>query len=553
MPTHNTTGWGADVDALFDLAAFLESQKTHFEAAQRRLLSDVRAVEWFGPDAEDFKRSVTKYSDLKLSVSCNSLEALAKHLRDNATAQGVTSAAGSGKPFSDTAIGIGIGAADAERRANQKVAKTKEWDETLTASLASLAGASSAQISAWWSLLGSQKQEYYLKQHNVDLLQLRNAPPELQTAIEDAYRKDRAEHIPISSESMSLHGEVSIKCAQLSADVGGKVTEFADGHAEVDLNIGGELGVGLSAKAGSGADASMGIGVGLSQTYTFKNREEANKFLQGLKKEVTAIDRGDVFATVQAASMGAGSAGLIASQVVDIDRYLHGFKRTSNEVNLEVTAKASIDLGDNVKFDLSGKAGVKYDSDEHTTKIYRETEASVAAQAFGLGASGKVSMGAEFTVAGNDPAAGELKLPRGAAGELKLSATIEGTGGLDLKKVLGSMGPNQSESHTTKAMGGFRASVEATINVTDPVMKPLVAEYLTSVKNGDLGGQAAAIQKLYAAAEVQVRVDTVAKTESNYGVSGVAEVSLKGEVAHASQVWEKPKGGTFVNMLRESQ
>ena len=351
MPTHNATGWGADVDALFDLAAFLEAQKSHFEAAQRRLLSDVRTVEWFGPDADDFRKSVTKYSDLKLSISCGSLETLAKHLRENATAQGVTSSVGSGSPLTDFLIGASIGAADAARRAAQEIARTAEWDKALASSLAALAGANSAQISAWWSALSPEQQEYYLKNHNVDLLQLRNAPPELQTAIEDAYRKDRAEHIPISSESISLHGEVSVKWAQISADVGGKVTEFADGHAEVSLNIGGELGGGLSAKAGSGADASMGIGVGLSQTYTFKNREEADKFLEGLKKEVTAIDRGDAWATT-----AGGATGLLASQVVDIDRYLNGFKRTSNEVNLEVTAKASIDLGDNVKFDISGKA-----------------------------------------------------------------------------------------------------------------------------------------------------------------------------------------------------
>jgi hypothetical protein len=548
VPRHNATGWGADVDALFDLAAFLDTQKSHFEAAQRKLLSDVRTVEWFGPDAEDFRKSVTKYSDLKLSVSCNSLETLAKHLRENATAQGVTSAAGSGGPLSNFIIGLGIGAADAARRAEQEAARKAEWNNTSATSLASLAGANSAQIAAWWSSLSPEQQEYYLKHHNIDLLQLRNAPPELQNAIEDAYRKDRAEHIPISSESMNLHGEVSVKWAQLSADVGGKVTEFADGHAEVSLDISGELGVGLSAKAGNGADASVGVGMGLSQTYRFENREEADKFLQGLKKEVTAIDRGDVTATTTGLVMGAGAVGLLIAQVDDINSYLHGFKRTSNEVHLELTAKASIDLGDNVKFDISGKAGVKYDSEKDTTKIYRESEASVAAQAFGFGAAGKVSMGAEFTVAGKPGVDGKP----GAAGELKLSATIEGTGGLDLKQVLGSMGPGQIESQTTKAMGGFRASVEATINVTDPIMKPLVGEYLTAIKNGDLAGEAAAIQKLYSAAEVQVRVDAIAKTESNYGVSGAAEVSLTGEVAHATLVLEKPPGGTFVNMLQGS-
>jgi hypothetical protein len=538
MPTHNATGWGADVDALLDLAAFLETQKSHFEAAQRKLLSDVRSVEWFGPDADEFKKSVSKYSDLKLTASCTSLELLAKHLRDNAIAQGVASAVGSGNPISDFAIGTVIGAMDLARRLQQQAAQTAAWDTALTASLSTLAGANSAQITAWWSSLSPEQQEYYLKHHNIDLLQLRNAPPELQTAIEDAYRKDRSEHIPISSESMNLHGEVSVKWAQISADVGGKVTEYADGHAEVTLDIGGEIGIGLSAKAGKGGDASVGIGVGLSQTYHFKNRDEANKFLEGLKKEVTAIDSGDAWAT-----LGAGATGLVASQVVDIDNYLHGFNRISNEVKLEVTAKASVDLGDNLKFDISGKAGVKYDSDKHETKIYREAEASVAAKAFGLGASGKVSMGAEFTIAGKN----------GKAGELKLSSTIEGTGGLDLKKVLGSMGPDQLETAGVKVQGGFRASVEATIDVNDPVMKPLVAEYLTAIKNSDPEGQALAIRKLYAASEVQVRVDTIAKTEANYGVSGVAEVSVKGEIAHASQVWEKPKGGPFVNMLQGSK
>jgi hypothetical protein len=135
MPTHNATGWGADVDALFDLAAFLESQKTHFEAAQRRLLSDVRAADWFGPDAEDFRNSVSKYSDQKLSVSCHSLEALAKHLRDNAIAQGVTSAVGSGNPISNFAIGTVIGAADLARRLQQQAAQTAAWDTALTAIL----------------------------------------------------------------------------------------------------------------------------------------------------------------------------------------------------------------------------------------------------------------------------------------------------------------------------------------------------------------------------------------------------------------------------------
>jgi hypothetical protein len=538
MPTHNATGWGADVEALLDLAAFLETQKSHFEAAQRRLLSDVRSVEWFGPDADDFTKSVSTYSDTKLTTSCTSLELLAKHLRDNAIAQGVTSAVGSGNRASDFLIGLGIGAADAARRAEQQAVRTDGWSKALAPALEGLVGANSEQISAWWSSLSPEQQEYYLKHHNVDLLHLRNAPPELQRAIEDAYRKDRAEHIPISSESMNLHGEVSIKWAQISADVGGKVTEFADGHAEVTLDISGEIGVELSAKAENGADGSVGVGLGLSQTYKFKNREEANKFLEGLKKEVTAIDRGDAWATATT-----GAAGLVASQVLDINNYLHRFDRTSNEVKLEAHAQASIKLGDNLKFDVSGKAGVKYDSDQHTTKVYLEAEASVAAQAFGIGGAGKVSTGLEFTVAGKD----------GDAGELKLSSTIEGTGGLDLKKVLGSMGPNKLETQATKEMGGFRASVEATINVHDPVMKPLVAQYLAAKLNNDLTGQAAALQSLYTAAEVQVRVDTIVKTESNYGVDGVAKVSLTGEVAHASQVWEKPKGGTFVNMLQGSK
>ncbi len=541
MPTHNATGWGADVDALFDLAAFLETQKSHFEAAQRKLLSDVRTVEWFGPDAEDFRKSVTKYSDLKLTVSCGSLDALAKHLRENATAQGVTSAVGSGNPLSDFVIGVGIVGSDIIRRAELRHAQEVAWDDDLVRRLPNLINASPVEVQAWWNSLTAQQQEYYLKNHNADLLQLRNMPPEFQRLVEDEYRQSRASQIPVSSESGNLHGELKVRSIRVSADLGGTVTEFADGHAEVTLHIGGEIGALLSAKAGSGVEGSISVGAGLSQTYSFKSRAEADAFLEGLKQEALKID--DDARAIAGGLLKGGVPGavgtLVASQVADLSAYLDRHDRVSNEVDVHVAGQVSVNLGEDAKFDLSGKAGIKVDTDAHTTKVYVETEAGVSAKAFGINGSAKASIAAEFTTAGQG----------GEAGELKLTASIQGSGDGDLKKILNSVGPDQSDVMKGQQVGGFRATVSATINTKDPEMKPLVEQYLRAKSSGDSGAESTALQQLYAKARVQIRVDSVGSSEKSHLGGMVTETK---EVTHAQIVIEKPQGGKFINMLTGS-
>lgn len=534
-----TTGWGADVDALHEFARFLEDHGAKFLTLRNRLKGEVDNLDWFGPDADTFRHSTGKHATdlVGLGVVCGELATI---LHQNADAQAATSAAESLVGFGaigDLVVFAGQQLANSMR---EYLANVAIWDAAFDRDLFRLRNGSADEIGVWWASLSPAQRLYYLQSRSQELLQLQNSSPELKGLFESAYRESRADKLPVSSESLDIHAELNVKVVKLTADVGGKITEFADGHAEVELSIGGEIGATLSAKAGSGGEVSAGVGAGLKRVYKFRNRADADAFLAGLRTELTAIDGGDAWATATA-----GATGLVASQVIDLERYMDRFDRISNEVSGHVGADASVKFGTpgagpSAEAKLGAEFGLRYDTDTHTTTAYRKMEASAAGSVFGVGAAASVEMETSFETG-----------PEGTT--MTLSASIEASGGLNLHAALNNIAPGTpgSEMAGLSEMAGVRASVEAKVDLKNPQVQPYVAAYIAASGTGNPALQAAALRELYRFAEVTVQVDGVVNTEATYGVEGVASVKVSGQVAQTKLIYTKPPMAGFVNMLKK--
>jgi hypothetical protein len=514
-----TTAWGADVEALRLLSKDLHQWAAEFSESMAQLNTSIERIDWFGLDADQFRERTKKHQLGPHTVLVRALSDAGSKLKTNADDQDAVS---------NDSVQLPNWILDPVRRFVDSLEERKEWRDSFANQLPSLRDASPEAVQAWWNSLSDDQRAYYLKYENERLLSIRNLGADLRSEVEASYRLAQASKLPVASHTESLKVEVDVFSLHLGAGAHSTMTGFADGHYEVEVGLEGEIGAQLG--QGSGTLALKG---GLAWTYSFKSKAEAERFLEGLKNQFTEIDRSDVKSAIVAQG-----AGLVAAQVADIKRYLDGFDRTKNVGEVAIEGGVDVSIPGGPKINLKGEIGVSRDFEKNppSTTVHAQVSAGVTGTV--LPVSGDAKLGVEMDLDEN-----------GSPTSFSISAVVSGNATGQLKELMNTFAPGDSNSNLPEGVSGFRASVSANIDPRDPALQPLIKQYIEALGNNDPVGQSAALSQIVRAAEVRVSVSATSSDSKSYDVK-VGEVMIESNSSQAIYVATKPSGSpSFVTQV----
>ncbi len=492
--------YGADAEELEAFAAELEG---HREELGQLLLQGVGAVSlvglsstlhtlWRGPRAADFAAVWQSRHLLQVRGVQDLLSDAINDLRANAEQQRVTSRAIG--PVGDRPL--------------------SPFDQQTIGSFEDVLSGSDAEVAAFWNgldayerrVLTERKPEWVLSLVPLGILNDAEV-----AAAQDSYISNGLEDFELYEQSTEqrIKVEAHLGKVHLGAEASATIAEVKAGSGSayhVTLNAEGDVALGLGS---SEASASAGVGGGLAMVYRFETREEAERFLEGVKERLVP-DTGDYAQGILLAPVTGLFGGVAGATLSDVKGYLdgHSDKLRNSRVEAKLVGRAEVDQdGFEAAIEMSG--GGFYDVHTGERGIVLENGGQILGELDVLGveleAGASVYSKAEMTWSDD-----------GKPKELKFEVDITGQAGVDIGDAVGELiGPIDD----LVVAGGGKASIEAVLDVSNPRNRQLAEAAL----RGDPG----AIKQLMDNSAVAVQVGSITGTH--------AEIDLKAAEIDISQ------------------
>lgn len=519
--------YGADSDALDALAQRLDGWTVMLRDAESLLTRQLGSSPWEGQRATAFRSEWSRRHRRELGSVAQGLRSARDALARNAREQRAASRAESG--LGDFFMRkFGAAAAAAQATAASKALAAGYLDD-----LRRLQNATPAEQAAWWAALSPAAQAALLLHMSGRLTGLAGLPPEVLEQARRNYIEQRKGDIVVSSTTEKVAGSVDVAWVEIGAEASAEITEYADGRAEVSLTLRGELG----AKVGDGAEgakAQGGVSAGAEVTmnYSFASREEAERFLEGLKREMIP-NKGEL---AKALVPFAGAGLVAADAAMDVKRYLdaNASKYQSTTFKGDISGKVEFKAGP-VDIELKGGAYASYNT-VSGTNIGLELSGNAAAD-LGItsgGASASIGLDVHVDKDGN-------------LGSLTIKGEMSASGSVDLGKFFGTTGSGLGDQVTA----GASMSFEAKVDLSDPYIQEQAGHLIKAAAAGDPAATKA-ILALVREADVTVSVDATATEKSEFD-AGVGKVSYERSTTSNVVTYMKPPGGGWTTYRQGAQ
>jgi hypothetical protein len=495
---------GADADALDAAAGELDAAAAELASSAGGLGGLLGGLAWIGQVASAFVGLWNSDYKPRLGSTAQFIEQAADELRRQARQQRDAS-------NSDGTSSGGIWG-DVMRRFDELVerfAEQRKIADALAPALAAARQMSPADQLAWWNSLTPEQQAALLAMRPGELTALDGLPPDVLGTARENYFSSIAEEIETGSAMVKVEGKLDIKIVRVGAGFEFEQTSFADGHVELSF--------GAFAKAGVGLDDVALVGMlGAGAVYTFSSQQEANEFLDGLKKAVIPSVSEGAWGLVPVLG-----AGLVADDAMaDAARYLSDHSDHLDEISIEAGVEGSIGAGG---AKVSESAGVE---------VSRKTNGDV-------------------TVTAKHSFSGELK--EGTLGvtgdvEMSASATFDGDGAksisFDMTYENAALGGAFSEVSEIGSGVATAGSAHVTFDLRDPAVASAASAATDALKRGDVQAATRALSGVMDRAEIVVQTQVGATSVVGFDakvVSGSAETKLMA----TTTTLIKPPGGAF--------
>ena len=194
------------------------------------------------------------------------------------------------------------------------------------------------------------------------LLALGGLPAGARVDAEQSWYRGELANIPVDEKDVDIHGDVTIKIATVGGDVDVAETRFADGHYEVTVSGGGDIGAALKGDSDDGG--SVTLGGHATTTYSFATQSEADNFVTGLASAATPKPSlGDLVALAD------GPTGLVAATGLNVASYLNSYRGNLTAVGGGLDGGVNLKTGGG-EVNLSDGVGVQYNIAQKQTTAY---------------------------------------------------------------------------------------------------------------------------------------------------------------------------------------
>lgn len=515
---------GADPDQLEELATSLDRTASQMENASNAIDSSLRSIWWEGHEADRFRSSWGRSDRPALVSVAGDLREASRQARRNASQQRLTS----GTFNFGAAIGsfaYRVGSAVWRMFFGDDPNKTWFEDEGID-QLASIRYQDGRQAE-WWAGLEEAQRQALLDYAPGEIAFMDGLPDEVRAEARQRYIESMKSRIETDSTTSSFGARVEFEFKlKVALGVEGSVEtqNYADGSTVVTLGLDSDVAAGLGLP-GVG-DVTGTIDGGVAVSYRFDSPEEAQEFLDGLAYALLPNDNmdkalllGSFVPVVGLVVAPMGAHDLRDDGAKHLDKY--EAQRESLVISGAVGLEASAG-GDHAGVSVRGELGASHDFHSGETTIHFERSAEAHAGA-GTSASVEASIRGEAIFDGAELVG--FKLSADASAEA--SMLLGGVPGV----ADASLGTGQS------------ASFEASIDLTDPVTRQAVQDYL---QGGDVS-----------VTDLLNRAEIVAYTESSEAISGKAGASAEGTgisvggettTTERGTTYVKPPGGDFIRI-----
>jgi hypothetical protein len=495
---------GANADALDAAATELRHAADQLDATSAKLTRSLGVIQWLGQVA-------VRFTDLWSTGHRPRIATAATFLRDNADvlvrqAEQQRKASNSDGGTADTGHGFG-GAAQRAKTAELELTRLRGIATALAPDLRRARGLSLADQLTWWNSLRGDQRNALMATRPGELTALAGLPADIRQQAQDNYTASIADQILTSKTS--VHGEIEgdIKIVRVGAGFDVEERTYKNGRVELDLSA--------FLKAGIGdGDAKALAKAGVGGVWEFKNMQEANDFINGLKREIVP-SAGEVLNAW--GNVGAASA-------VSLLGYLGTQSSHLGSVSASAGIEASVGAGGS---SAGAEGGVKVSVDttrDHAGDVTISAHESVNGQVAGgtLGVSGDANVEASVTLDGTTPKTITISM------DYKNAA---------LTGVFGELGE--------ASMGGTHSgSTQITFDLTRPEMAAAANVATAALKHGDVAGATRALSGVMDQAQVSVQ-DMVGSVSTLKFDAHVVSAEVSTSVSATTSTYVKPPGGSF--------
>jgi len=515
-----------------ELAALMEGASLRLAPIHGQALRLIERSPWEGPSAEEYERQ-WRDSKARLDAAAKILDAASASLRRNSAAQLRTSAAeggditggSAGRPgstggeeplFPTTGVPLIDNMVD---RIEENLPPEVRWAfregrEQLKAILES---SPEAQL-AWWNSLTPAQQHAMLAANPALLLMMAGLPADARSKANRAVIETLKDDIATLTAEIHVEGEASIKIIKLGVEGELLVERFADGHYEVTVMAGGDVGVGLSS---DNADGSVTLHGEVAATYEFDSQAEADAFINGLFTAPKPDDRGDIFQML----LPGQQAAYTADEVLEYLRN-HSADHKTTTIAGELSGDVSVTMPNAGKIELDGGIGLEYDTATGSKTAYIEVSGDAQGQ-----------MGPWAGAVAGDARVALTFGPDNAVSELTLSGSFSAQAGVGVI----------SSGADAFIGAGAEGTFEVKVDLSSAANQQLAAEFVRATTSGDASGAANALAELREVSQVIVQTNGIQTSQMNLdaklisgGVSTVASANVG--------TWVKPAHGDFAKM-----